>query len=355
MINILSIRCALAFAPYLVEGAARYVDEHAAAALVVRQGGTGLSIRSDGDFLLRHQGREVALGPEEARHYLATLRLRVDCYDIKRMQDEVVMANFGDSLVLSHPQSEVWLDKGTVSEMLRACKEAPGVAIGAASGSLPDWLNISAGEDRLLLSDQRSGRWVLLGRDHLAELNRRLGSIRDEEGRVKRHLPPVIKIKGVNVHLQSASRLARTLESFAAAAEIEEFEEVTPSWTLSVKRATDGLEIKDTERRAAVTAKEARKWVDIIRAELERLNAAEFERGRIRTVFADGDGGRWALQWGDELFVEGGSLAAARSHSGTESVSAGTLRVEREDGFLLMLSEPTGAAVALTEAELTSF
>jgi hypothetical protein len=310
-------------------------------------------IRSEGDLLFRHQGREAALGLEDARHYHATVGLRVDSFDIKQMQDEVVLATVGRDIVLSHPQSEMWLEGVHVSEMLRASEECAGVELGQTCDALPDWLNISADSGRLLVSDQRNARWVLLGPDHLGDLRRRLDFVGTAARQAKRLAPPIIPIKGVSIHLQSAFKLAGALEAFASQGDVVGFEEVTPAYRLAVSRAVDGLELKDFERRVAITAREARKWVDIIRGELARLNAAEYERGAIRTVFADGDGGRWVLQWGDEVFVEAESLARIRS--GSRDETAAGLRIRQDDRLFVLLSGPTGACVALTESEITSF
>jgi hypothetical protein len=120
MINILSLRCALAFAPYLAESAEQFGNEKRVASRVVRQGGNGLIIRSDDQFRLRHQNREVALSDHEARHYRAAIQLRIDTFEIERMQDEVVMSSFGRDLVLSFPQSEMWLEGDHVFEIVRA-------------------------------------------------------------------------------------------------------------------------------------------------------------------------------------------------------------------------------------------
>src|SRR5207247_2288140 len=92
-------------------------------------------------------------------------------------------------------------------------------------------------------------------------------------------------------------------ENFADTGNVAPFEEITPVYSLSVSRSTEGVELKDSDNRVALTPREARKWAGIIRAELDRLNASQVERGEIRTVFADSGDWRWILQWGDEVFV----------------------------------------------------
>ena len=341
MINILSIRCGLAFAPYLSESLSAFLRDGQFASRVVRQGGSGLITRSDSEMMLRYQNNESALGAEEARHYLATISFRNDSYDIARMQDEVIFANVGGELLLSHPQSELWLKAEHISILLAALDTA---STAATVTSLPDWLNISTAAGQLLLSDQRTGRWVLLGADHIKELERRLNLLTNFQASSERSKPPTISVKGINVHLQSAFTLAAALESFAETGQVAPYEENTPAYRLIVSKATEGMEIKDSEQRAGLNAREARKWASVIRSELDRAGAAQIERGRIRTVIARGERGRWALQWGDEVFVPNESLA--RLDAGTDE-----LRVDRSGEFVLILKPATGACVALTESE----
>ncbi|HEX8088387.1 MAG TPA: hypothetical protein VF762_06010 [Blastocatellia bacterium] len=352
MINIFSIRCGLAFAPYLAESLDSFLKEGRFASRVIRQAGCGLIIRSDVEVMLRFQHHEAALGEAEAAHYSATIRFRRDSYDIRRLQDEVVVANVGAELLLSHPQSDLWLEAAHVSHLLRTFDAAPAHGGEADSSSLPDWLNISAGAGRLLISDQRNGRWVLLGRDHIEELVRRLALLDGADGPPSRRRPPTIPLKGLAVHLQSALRLVEALESYAETGEVEAFEEVTPTYSLAAARSAEGIELRDVDRRVGLNSREARKYAGIIRAELERLNLREAARGGMRTVFADDEDGRWALQWGDELLVAGDSLAGLRSNP-NHPPGAGTfrLRVRRDGEFFLLLDPSTGACVALTESE----
>ena len=351
MINILSIRCGLAFAPYLDESASEFLSKGLAASRVVRQAGSGLIIRSDGEVALRYQGRECLLGAEEVRHYLATIAFRAEVYDVKRLSDEVVTSTVGRDILLSHPQSELWLERAVVAEMVSAFKSQalPG---GYAISGLPDWLSVSSGGGRLLLSDGRTGRWVLLGADHMSELERRLEPEDEIAEQQNALVPPTIAVKGLRVHLQSALRLADTLEEFASGGSVVHFEEVTPTYSLTVGSATEGIELRDSEIRVALTAREARKWVSIVRGELDRLNVRQVERGRIRTVFASLEDGQWILQWGDEVFIPRGATLTV-NHPGAEgSQSRGPL-VKQTGGFRLLLNQATGACVALEDSELT--
>ncbi len=350
MINIFSIRCGLAFAPYLVESVAQFLDGGAVASRVVRQGGSGLIIRSDGDVMLRFQNREVALALADVRHYRATIQFRMSSYEIERMQDEVVMSNFGSNLVLSHPQSELWLERKHLREMLRAYKE--GSVNEDVQARLPDWLSISTGAGRLLVSDGRNGRWVLLGSDHIAELGRRVDLLDETREPAPKDLPPTIALKGMTIHLQSAFKLAETLEAFAQSGEVAPFDEATPMFSLSARRSIEGIELRDSDKRVALTRKESGKWAEIIRSELERFNANSVERGRIRTVFANGERGRWVLQWGDGVFVPEELLSQNGFQANALLNEKGAaLKIGRVDEFTVMLAASTGACVALNESE----
>src|SRR3989442_6707554 len=177
MISILSIKCSLAFAPYLAESASEFLNKGVLTSRVVRQGGSGLVVRSDGNVGLRHQNRQASLGVEEAAHYFATVQRRCEFYDVLRMQEEVVFANVGNELLLSHPQSELWLASKAVAGLIEAFNSESAPKPQSRSG-LPDWLSISAAGGQLLLSDQRTARWVLLGEDHIRELERMLEALR---------------------------------------------------------------------------------------------------------------------------------------------------------------------------------
>lgn len=348
MINIFSIRCGLAFAPYLAESVAAFLKRGEFAPRVVRQAGSGLIIRPGEGVMLRFQHHEAALGEDEAGHYLAAVEFRIEHYDVARLQDEVVIANVGNNLLLSYPQSDLWLEASHVSRMLRAS----GDTSAADLPGLPDWMNISTGAGRLLISDQRNGRWVLLGRDHLEELGRRLELLDAATESPARYSPPTIPLKGLAIHLQSAPTLVRALESYAETGEVKAYEEITPTYSLTVGRSAEGIELRDFDRRVGLNSREARKYASIIRGELERLNVAQVERGGIRTVFADDEHGRWVLQWGDEALVLTEALAGLRSGQGLQS-RVGTYRpvVKRTEEFLLLLVPSTGACVALTKSE----
>jgi hypothetical protein len=347
MINILSIRCGLAFAPYLIDAMTGYQNAGAFNSRVVKQGGNGLILRSDAEMALRFQVREAALGHQEAQHYLATIAFRRDFYDIARMVDEIIIANVGESLLLSHPQSELWLEANVVAALLRAYHN--GANANAADGALPDWLNVSTGAGRLLLSDQRTGRWVLLGADHVAELERRAGLLAQAAEATRHARPPTLIIKGVTVHLQTAFKLADSLERFAESDNVMAFTEQAPGYELAVEKTTEGMTLRDFDQRVALTAREARKYAAILRDELEQRRAIQFERGGLRTVIADDAGGRWVLQWGDEILLTGEALASLREAARGAIISHLVMR--RDGEFLLLLEPATGACVALTETE----
>lgn len=354
MINILSIKCSLAFAPYLAESAARFLNAGDLASQVVRQAGSSLILRQDDEVSLWYQGRQCELGTQDARHYRSTIEFRAEAYDVKRMVDEVVISTIGRSILLSYPQSELWLDQSVVSKLVGVFNGEPVSRDEDTALDLPQWLSISTGSDRLLLSDGRTGRWVLLGADHLAEFERRLKIPDEPEFNAINRVPPTIALKGLRVHLQSAFRLADTLEDFANTGAVADFEEITPTYSLTIGRATEGIELKDSDIRVALAAREARKWSTIIRGEIDRLNVRCVERGRIRTVFADVEEGRWVLQWGDEVFVP--RTATPIAETGLTPIhSTGELAMREAGDFRLLLNRDTGACVALNESELGYF
>jgi hypothetical protein len=347
-INILSVRSGVAFAPYLTEAFQEFINDHAVTAKVPRQGGKGLVLRSDGDLILRHEHRQESLGPDEVRHYRVTIEMRSQVYNVLRMQDEVVLANLGPELLLSHPQSEMWLSQDTVSTLVKSFESDP-MAIDAGS---PEWLKLSMGGGRMLLSDQRSGRWVLLGVDHLNELRGRLAQLRTESTAPVFQSPPLINLKGIRIHLQSALKLLSTMEDFAAGRGVSTFEESTPTYLLKVTRSTNGLELSDDDNHTVLNSRETAKWTDLIKAEIEALHVSQIERGRIRTVFARDDGGLWLLQWGDEVFVPGSDGAhSVRRLVDTPGASSGIV-ARRLDDFFVVMNYSTGNCVALTEFEV---
>ena len=351
MVNLFSIRCSLSFAPYLVETLSDFQTSGMIRAGVVRQGGSGLIVRAEQDLVLRHQNRQALVGREEAAHYLATVLFRVEFYDVRRMADEVILANVGHELLLSHPQSEMWLRADAVSGLINRFKT--GDDNGEGHLNQPSWLTVSLGAERLMLSDQRNGRWVLLAAAHVGELERRLTALKITSGAISQPTTPTIPIKGIDLHLQSAFKLADTLEAFVETGEFTAFEDIGADFVLRVRSATEGIEIAVSDTRMALTKKEARKWAIIIRAELNRFNANCMERGRIRTVFAAGDQGTWILQWGDEVFVPNEMLSRiANEDLEQAALQNHSVAVKRTPGFLILLAPASGDCVAIDRREL---
>ena len=350
MINLLSLRCSLAFAPYLSVSTAEFLQGGSVASRVVRQGGTGLILRQAGDLVIRHEGHQVSLGIEDARHYAATIKVRQEFYDVSQMQDEIVQATVADEVLLSHPESEIRLTQNAVGALVSAFAHQSTPSAQDGIVGIPDWLSVSAGGGTLLLSDRRTGRWVLLGDDHVRELERRSGHLRQSAVSAAR-VPPTISMKGLTVHLQSAFRLVSTLSDFASNQSVTAYEELAPTYSLAVSASVEGLELKDADNRITMTGREARKWADIIKAQLETLNAHQFERQGIRTVIAGNEEGHWILQWGDEVFVsrESGFLRTTPNQNLKDR--SGALTGTRMGEFSVLLSPDCGACVALTGSE----
>ncbi|HEU4389097.1 MAG TPA: hypothetical protein VFV34_14950 [Blastocatellia bacterium] len=346
MLNILSINCSLAFTPYLLESLAAFVERGEVPPQLVRQGGGGLLIRSDERLVVRYRNREVALETAEAEHYIETLNLRSGCFDVVRLVDEVVLATIGNDLLLSHPQSEMWLAGETVSALISTADSGP-------PQHTPDWLSVSTGGGRLLLSDQRNGRWVLLGAEHLQEFSRRSDTLIAPVAEVKRRRPPTVSLKGITIPLQAAPRLARTLGVFASTREFTPYEEIAPHYALRVAKTTEGIEISDSNNRVSLTASDAGKWREILAAELVSLEVTEMRRGTMRTVFASAAGGRWVMQWGDEVFIEGGLLSHFGDHAEAMQMQAiGDTTLKKTERYMLVLDRQTSTCVALTTEEV---
>jgi hypothetical protein len=334
VINLLSIRCTLAFAPYLSECLTAFDQHGTSRSIVVQQGGFGLIIRTEGDLVIRHQGNQVNLNRESARHFLATIGYRARYYDVIRMSDEVVIASVPSHVYLSFPQSECWLRGKDVDAMLSVADPDP-VKSDSGPASFSDWLVASWSGTALLLSDQRNGRWVLLSSQHLEQIQRRRSRLRvQNELNAGYERPRRLQVKGIELPLQVAFEVARALEAFAAANEICGFEERSPLYQLSLRASSEGLELRNSDRYVRFNKREAAKWALIINEELKRLNAIRFERGPIRTVIADAESGRWVLQCGDEVRVPSEHLS-----------------VSREGEWLIGLDPGSGNCVALTNEE----
>ncbi|MGH9759425.1 MAG: hypothetical protein ACREAC_01145, partial [Blastocatellia bacterium] len=132
-----------------------------------------------------------------------------------------------------------------------------------------------------------------------------------------------------------------------------------PTYSLAVSKCSEGIEIRDSSNRAALTKRETVKWADIIAGELDNLSAARFERGAIRTVVASVDGGKWVLQWGDEVFLPKGWYGKAYvpgdAHGPDHQASYdSTLILGQISEFALALDRSTGACIALTAGELAA-
>ena len=356
MINILSLKCSLAFAPYITESISEFLGG-AGTARSIRQGGSGFVIRSEVEpsslsrMVLMHQNRKSTLDGADLWHYQATVRLRSEFYDVARTSDEVILATVNDALLLSHPQSEVWLSGADLAFLVGQFRGEP--VPESRLYSKPEWLNVSAGAERLLISDQRTGRWVLLAPDQINELEKRAAALVEAGANPPRAYPPIILVKGIAVHLQSALRLAAALELFADTGTVERFSEQAPGFRLTVAPCMEGMEITDGERRAALTRKESPKWAALTRARLESLNAEEVLRGGIRTVFVDGDDGRWVLQWGDEVLLPTDYEAGGPSFaSGSQQLKNRHLISKKTGEYLVILDPFTGNCIALESNEL---
>jgi hypothetical protein len=352
MINIFSVACGLGFAPYLLDSLDAYFDHAEQVSSVIRQGGSGLIIRSDDALMLRFRNRECAINAPERDHFRATVAARVAFYDIQRLEDEIVISSFGDHLLISHPQSELWLNAEMVAALLRSVDSGPGAELPESDGyAVPDWLIHSAENGGMLISDRRNGRWVLLGSEHLDQFRSRLSRIEAARMALKPGRPPVLNVKGVTVHLHSAFAFCDALESFTNGALVQPLDERAPAYSLSVSQSGEGLEISDGDQRAPLNTREARKWLALVRDQLDKMNASQANRGRIRTVFADDEAGRWALQWGDEVLVPTGS--SSDSSPETQKISQGPgLAISKTGELTTFLDPSTANCVALDRNEI---
>jgi len=264
------------------------------------------------------------------------------------MQDEIVLASLGPELLLSHPQSEIWLSQETLRALVKTFESNASTI----DTGIPEWLKVSLGGGRLLLSDQRTGRWVLLGADHLNELRQRIAQPGTGSTPLQFQSPPIINLKGIRIHLQSALKLVSIMEDFAAGREVIAFDETTPSYSLKVSTSANGLELSDFDNQAVLNSRETRKWIDLVKAEIEALQVSQIERGRIRTVFAGDHSGRWILQWGDEVFVPGRASLESVGHLADSPGNSSDVIARGIDGFKVVMNYSTGYCVALTELEV---
>jgi len=258
------------------------------------------------------------------------------------MSEEVVLASFNQSLIVSNPQSELWLEEPLARQLVAGFRRGDV----SPDNSLPAWLKSSVAAGRLLLSDQRTGRWVLLGEDHIADVERRLDLFRPLEA-PEVASPPVIQVKGIDIHLQSAFKLARTLRDFANTRQVSGYEDSAPEFKLGIAPSVEGIQVSDSNSRVGLTPREAAKWAGIIEAELARFNAIETVRGKITTVTSDGPGGRFVLQWGDEVFIPYESWGQARRPQDR------LIRGNKAE-LTVVLDRATSACVALGADELSA-
>lgn len=349
MINILSLKCGLAFAPYIGDSLSASLEK-VSVAWSIKQGGAGFVMRSqetdNGSLVLVHQNRTASLTKDDLYHYQATIQFRSEHYDVARTSDEVVLATINEDVLLSHPQSEIWLSRGDLGYIVEQFQGGPRQQL--QSYSPPEWLSVSTAAGRLLISDQRSGRWVLLSAGHIDELERRSGRL-SEPYSGRRDTPPVISVKGIEIHLQFAFGLLSALESFAGNGTVSSFSDRAPDFRLIVSPSPEGLAISDGTIRAAVTRKEAPKWAALLREGLESLNAVQMQRSNIRTVFADGENGRWVLQWGDEICLPPGHAWAGANYAET---AGEFLAFKKTNRYSLVLNRANGNCVALSPEEL---
>src|SRR5215467_11369748 len=96
LINILSLNCSIAFAPYLIDALSALEETRNASSMTVRQGGSGLVLTQGARLGLIHRNRRANLDSNGATHYLATIRLRTSVYDVNLMSEEIVLATVND-------------------------------------------------------------------------------------------------------------------------------------------------------------------------------------------------------------------------------------------------------------------
>src|SRR5258706_9268265 len=112
-------------------------------------------------------------------------------------------------------------------------------------------------------------------------------------------------------------------------------------------RTIEGMKISDGNLIVAMTAKEANKWAAILKAELQKYQVRQFERGNIRTVVASFEQGLWIMQLGDEVFLSNEELKQLQTHQ-IQNHPNGRLTIRQKNEFLLLLDKASGGCVALT-------
>ena len=347
MINLGPIRCSLAFAPYLLEALNEFATSGSLHDRVVKQAGSGLIIRKDTMPLIRYQNRELHLDDDAVSHYIATIRLRSEHYGIRRTSDEVIIAGVCDTVLISHPQSELWLDQLSGSSIVSSFdSEIP------AAESLPAWLTISTMPGRLLLSDQRTGRWVLLSQEHVTEISERLSTLSKPSDTAAR-VAPKVELKGIPLPLQLVFAVLAMLDAYSKESPVIQHEWSLPEFRLSSRLNAGTLELSDGNVRVAISRREAVKWVQLLEAELERYGAVQIHRGQVETTFANVDTGTWVLQGGDEVLLK--FAADRQTDDALEAlIESDRLVISRGDALTLILDSFTGACVGLSSTELKS-
>jgi hypothetical protein len=210
-------------------------------------------------------------------------------------------------------------------------------------------MTIAAQPDSILISDQRNGRWVLLGSDHMKAIEQRIMQTAFDRA-ATRPDPPLIDLKGLQVPLQFAFLVTDILEDFANGNDPEAQQHAIPECVLTIRSGPQGLELSNQSVDVSITRREAAKRAELMRIELEKQSASEVRRGKIHTVVASSDHGRWVLQGGDAILLspEQAEVLSADSAAGTTDRIASCSHGE----LTIFLDRQTGDCVALTPAEL---
>jgi hypothetical protein len=300
-------------------------------------------------LILGHQEHEARLSLGCAQHYKAVIDFRSLSLQISRLSDEVVMATTSGGILLSYPQSEMWLEPDEAAGIVRLFREPESSRAGATR--LPSWLLASVSGDRLLLSDQRNARWVLLASEHIEDLERRAKTaVTATAGQPRRS--PQITVKGIQVRLQPAFLVAEALDAFARTGQFVEFEEEAPESAVAVARAGERIELRVSDQRAGFDVREAAKWAAVIRAELDTLKAVQLDSGAVPTTVVDTADGRWVLQRGDEVLVPLALVERLRGSRGPKSGVEDQVSFALGTDSLLMMSHPSCSCVAIGGREM---